>query len=68
MIKKIDTSEHNLFVNGEQVIAISLAYDELLKKGPIRANSPKKEYLITYYLVDGNKWIYSSKIIIEVAS
>ena len=65
MKSKIDTSEHNLLVNGEKVIAISLSYDELLKEGPIRANNPEKEPLITYHLADGGKWVHSTKIIME---
>ncbi len=66
MKKKLDTSEHNLFINGEKVIAISLSYDELLKEGPIRANNPEKEPLITYHLEDGSKWVNTTKLILEV--
>ena len=67
MIKKIDTSNHDLLVNGEKVIAISLSYDELLKGNPIKANKSEKEPLINYHLSDGGKWIHPTKIIIEVS-
>ncbi len=63
-IKKRDTSEHDLLVNGEKVIAISLGYDELLKDDVIKANNPVKEHLITYHLAGGGKWVHSTKITI----
>ena len=65
-MNKIDTSNHSLLINGEKVVAISLSYDELLKKGPIRANKPEKEPLITYHLLGGGKWVFTTKIIVEV--
>ncbi len=69
LIKKIDTSEHDLFVNGEKVIAISLSYEELLKDDPnLQPNNPKKEPLVKYHLADGGKWVHTTKLIVDVDS
>lgn len=66
IIKMIDTSEHELYVNGEKVDAISFNYDELLKGCEIQPKHPEKEPLIYYHLKNGGKWIHPTRMIIEV--
>ena len=66
MKTKVDTSNTNLFINGEEVIAIKITKERLLgDSSPISKENEEKTLVIKYYLKSGARWLIETTSIEE---